>query len=188
MPQVTIRLLEVVCSDTEDVTGADEFYVLGGIYDGANSPAVLTKPININNGQRRPFPDPTTIYDRNISASATIRVALAAYDEDAEKDWAKYGEWITTLSDTLGTAIGAIPTPQTRVAGTIIPIATRAFGKLVALDKDDQLGTLALDLPVATLTTGSTDHSWVIKGRWGGGFLGFSTWEYVVRYRITRTD
>jgi hypothetical protein len=65
-------------------------------------------------------------------------------------------------------------------AGTIVGLAYGAFGKLASLDKDDRLGTLELIVPASG--PGMEERSWNFKrGGW------WSSWNYTVVYRITRT-
>jgi hypothetical protein len=54
---VTIQLIDVSCGDTEDTAGGDEFYIVGALTDGtkANTKAVLTIPMDINDGQIKSF-------------------------------------------------------------------------------------------------------------------------------------
>lgn len=51
--RVRIELLDVYCHNTEDVTGADTFYLVGGVSDGRQSQPVLTNRVWINDGQTR---------------------------------------------------------------------------------------------------------------------------------------
>lgn len=53
MTKVKVELVDVYCRDTEDITGADDFYLVGGFAGGQVSKAILTTPIKINDKQKK---------------------------------------------------------------------------------------------------------------------------------------
>lgn len=65
--RVRIALESVSTTDTEDVTGRDTFYVLGGASDGTHKSGVATKPVWINDYETKPFdPNDTVVFDADV--------------------------------------------------------------------------------------------------------------------------
>jgi hypothetical protein len=151
--QVTIDLITVSCRDTEDLTGADEFYLLGAVARDNGPPTpVLTSPININDGQTRGFdPAQARIFDGKLAPRESLALSLIAYDEDVAHDWENRPKWINDMGAKLGgagagvaaTALASSPVGWATLAG--LAVAGAAAGGLllaVAGDKDDRLGEL----------------------------------------------
>lgn len=175
--RVKVYLRSVSCKDTEDITGADDFYCVGG---GAvvparrgkavESTARLSEPLKINDGQTKYFPknpkDQTIVFEGDVDEGDFVECQLSFYDEDfsAPKDWdAKYDALLSAIGSAIGSAVGALVAP---VAGTIAgAIAGAAFPAAVKvwdrLDKDDLLGTVEKRFKVAELKTGNNGpFSW----------------------------
>jgi hypothetical protein len=190
MTRIRIELVDVYCRDTEDVTGADEFYILGGVGsysklgatgDDLKIRPVLTVPIEINDKQRKPFgKGGGIIFDDDVPENNTLYIALAGYDEDANKDWSKHGEMVTKVGSAISAGLKAVPYPPAQITGTILPFAIAGVGLAMMLDKDDELGQLKRDLPVSAIPSGSHAQFWTLqkKGGW------YSSWDYTVTYRI----
>jgi hypothetical protein len=69
-------------------------------------------------------------------------------------------------------------------AGQILSWGIRGFGFFVALDRDDELGKLELNVsPIGANVEEKTWRFRRIGSIWNSGW---STWDYTVRYRITR--
>ncbi len=197
--RVRIELVEVLCRDTEDVTGADTLYLVGGVSDGRQTQPVLTNRLWINNNQTRSFAaDRSVMFDADVPENASVHIGLQAFDEDAAKDWEKHGEWVTQLTDAIAGEIEQLPrepqVPQSpgdsqdpdpnQVAAAILRGAVRVVGFFAQHDKDDKLGQTTIDIPVGV--PGTEIKEWNFNGRALGGFLGWSTWNYTVRYRVTQ--
>ncbi|NEQ27353.1 MAG: hypothetical protein F6K28_51790, partial [Microcoleus sp. SIO2G3] len=118
-------------------------------------------------------------------------------DEDAQKDWNKYGDWIIEIADAIASEVEQLPQefPQqfphsqsgkdpTKIAAAILRGTVRAIGFFASMDKDDSLGTMSTVIPVGT--PGSEIREWRCSGRRFGGVLGWSTWDYTIRYRVTQ--
>jgi hypothetical protein len=182
MVKMKIELIDVKCRDTEDVTGADHFYIVGALVGGGVTKPVLTKPIKINDDQKKTFPaGQTVLFEGEVPQGQSVKGGIKAYDEDAAKDWAKYGSTITQISDAVSQALAkAGPTGVT--AGKILSVATQGVGLLASLDKDDLLGTTELE--ISATGPAFEERSWLLK-KTGG--IGWSTWDYTVRYRISRS-
>ncbi len=180
--QVRIELLDVRCRNTEDVSGADEFYIIGALADGTNTKAALTSPIGINDGQIKSFdPAQQVIFDADVPEEQTVRGGMQAFDEDFGKDWAKHGDTANKITDTVATGLKSSGNPYAVGAGTIIDYAVKGFGFFASLDKDDNLGTLELNVPASGPSV--EEKEWTFsKKDWSG----YSSWNYTVRYRITR--
>ncbi|HEY9674757.1 MAG TPA: hypothetical protein V6D11_25180 [Waterburya sp.] len=179
---VRIELLDVKCGNTEDVTGADEFYIVGALSDGTNTKAALTSPMDINDGQTKPFrADQRVIFDANVPNGVTVRGGLKAYDEDYAKDWSQYGSMVEKIAAgvAVGLTVAGYPT-----AGDILNYGVKGFGFFASLDKDDELGKLELN--VAPLGPNVEEKTWRFRKTGSIWNPGWSTWDYTVRYRITR--
>jgi hypothetical protein len=183
--RVRIELERVTCRDTEDVTGADEFYAVGAGADrlsGANQ-VLLSKPISIDNGQTRNFPADTVqrvLFEGTVDASSTVIFSARFYDEDANHDWTKHGKMVSDLSAKVSTGLGLLG-PKGIAAGAVVAILTQGVGLILSLDKDDLLGEVTREYFVGRLPVGTTVHTLAIKG--GGGW--WSSWSYLIDLRMT---
>lgn len=184
--RVTVELLDVICHDTEDMTGADEFYVIGAVRVGDRSGATATKPMRINDGERRGFmPTERVLYDGPVGPNDELVVGLTAFDQDAAVDWEKHGPAIERGVQKLADVVKKIPEPKVQITAEIIKHAVPLFGALVKLDVDDELDRKAITLPVRSLPIGRVHRNWQVQGRLFSGFLDFSDWHYNVTLRIT---
>ncbi|MEG4301188.1 hypothetical protein [Microcoleus sp. D3_18a_C4] len=181
MPKLKIELIDVFCGNTEDITGADDFYLLGALVGGEVTKVIATRPIKINDKQTKTFrPEDTVLFEGDIPAGQSVKGGIKAYDEDAGKDWAKYGDTVNQISGAVSAALAATG-PQGVTAGTILSVATKAVGIFAGLDKDDLLG--ATELEISATGPAFEERSWLMKEKG----LGWSTWDYKVRYRISRS-
>lgn len=190
MARIRIELVDVYCRDTEDVTGADEFFILGGVgsYSRLGSASddlkirpVLTVPISINDKQRKRFGiGGGIIFDDDVPENHTLYIALTGYDEDAHKDWSKHGDMVTKVGAAISTGLKATSIPPAQIAGLVIPLAIAGVGLAMKLDKDDELGQLKRDLAISALPNGSHTQFWTLRKR--GGW--YSSWDYTVTYKI----
>lgn len=182
MTKVRIELVDVYCGDTEDVIGADDFYLVGALVGGGQTKAILTRPIKINDKQRKTFrPDDSVLFDGEIPEGQTIKGGLKAYDEDAAKDWAQHGTKVQEISRNVSSALAGVG-PEGVMAGKILAIATAAAGILSSLDRDDLLG--ATELEISSIGPSLEEREWRMSKKGGGGW---STWDYSLRYRISRS-
>ena len=182
--QVHIELLDVRCGNTEDVTGADEFYIVGALSDSANTGAALTTPININDGQTKSFrADQRVIFDAYVPNGVTVRGGLKAYDEDFAKDWSQYGPMVNQITTVVVAGLQATGDPYAVTAAQILNYGVKGFGFFASLDKDDELGKLELN--VSPLGPNVEEKTWRFLRTASIWNPGLSTWDYIVRYRIT---
>lgn len=183
MTKVRIELMDVDCKDTEDVTGADDFYLVGALVGGEQTQAILTHPIKINDNQTKEFrSEDCLLFEGEIPEGESVKGGLKAYDEDAGKDWAKYGDTVKKISSTVSTVlVGA--GPKGIIAGQILQKATSGIGILASFDKDDELGATELEISA----TGPANEIREWKMSKADSFMGWSSWDYTVRYRISRS-
>jgi hypothetical protein len=183
MPTVKVELIDVSCQDTEDVTGADDFYLVGALVGGEVTKAILTHPIKINNKQTKTFrPEDSVLFEGDIPPGESIKGGLNAYDEDAGKDWDKYGDTVKSITDAVSTAL-EVAGPKGAIAGKILSIATSGVGILAGLDKDDLLGSTELE--ISATGPAYEERAWKMSKE--GSFMGYSNWDYTLRYRISRS-
>jgi hypothetical protein len=180
---VRAELIKVHCGNTEDTTGEDEFYIVGGLTDGVKYHAALTSPMGINDGQEKNFtPNQRVIFNDMVDSQGVIRGGLKAYDEDFGKDWAKYGSTVEKITDGISMGLKATKNPKAVAAGEVLKWSVKGFGFLASLDKDDELGNIELNIPA----NGSTYEEITWKFWRKGGTFSTSTWNYSVVIGVTR--
>jgi hypothetical protein len=155
---------------------------VGALFDGTNTKAALTRPVWINDGETKPFrPEDQLLFDARVPEGNTVRGGLVAFDEDYAKDWAKHGDMVNKITNGVAVLLAASGNPGAVTAGGILKGAVTTWSELARLDLDDNLGSLELTIPASG--PGAESKSWDLKkGGWG-----LSTWNYTIRYRITRT-
>src|SRR5438552_3815758 len=94
---VRVELVNVRCLDTEDVTGADTFYVVGGLTSGdpAKVQGQVSPRVWINDGETKPLS--VVFFDGLLGQTDILKGGLAAFDEDFAKDWSKQKDWIAAI-------------------------------------------------------------------------------------------
>jgi len=183
MVRMKIELIDVYCRDTEDVTGADEFYLVGALAGGTVVKPILTKPIRINDDQRKTFPaGESVLFEGDVPQGQSVKGGIKAYDQDFAKDWAKYGSTVTEMSGAVSTALATFGGPQGATAEDILKAVTKEVGWFLNLDRDELLGRTELE--ISATGPAFEERSWLMKTRGGSGW---STWDYTVRYRIQRS-
>ncbi|MET8544410.1 hypothetical protein ABZW03_27770 [Kitasatospora sp. NPDC004799] len=161
----------------ENETGADDFYVVGAVALGGKTHAVLTTPVQIDDGQERAFPsDQRVVFNGPAADADTLHLGLAAYNEDGNRDWKKRG----SAADKITAAVGALPVPS----GALLVSAacTAADAVLGRIDTNDRLGQLTLDVRVEDLQPGA-DRRWSCSSKPGE----IRTWQYEVYYAVEKS-
>ena len=183
MVRMKIELVNVYCGNTEDVTGADEFYLVGALAGGTVVKPILTTPININDKQTKTFPTgQTVILEGDVPQGQSVKGGIKAFDEDFGKDWAQYGSVVTGISGAVSKALATFGGPQGATAGAILGAVTKGVDFFSKLDQDDLLGTTELE--ISATGPAFEERSWLMKKT---GSIGWSTWDYTVKYRIQRS-
>ena len=182
---VTIELIDVYCGNTEDVTGKDEFYILGGVTvfdtntstkDPSLATPILTKPVSINNRETKSLQ--YTAFDAQVKGTSVIYLEMAAYDEDVARDWSQYQTWVGIAGSAVSGIVGIVGTP---IAGVVVGAVIGALNQAIGWDEDDRLGIHSHTLTVKDLKPGENIYQW----RMVETGIGWSTWDYTVRYKIT---
>lgn len=185
--RVRIDLYDVICHDSEDVaSGGDELYVVGGaVYDAGPKPVGTAKavaPMAMIPGNTSGFYD-AVVFDANVPDDGKIKLCLTAWDEDYAKDWAKVQDEWETAEDVLS-LISAVGGPTTAWTG-VVAKWMKVIDFVASHDKDDNLGQLAQVIPA--LGPDVEFREWRFRGSSGWNLgLGFSDWDYTLRYRIQR--
>ncbi|MGW1076781.1 hypothetical protein [Streptomyces sp. NPDC002537] len=108
--KLKVVLDRVTCRDTEDIVGADEFYVRGTVTTSLVSKFFLTEPMNIRVGQTLSFDkDQRIIFEGDLPKSGEISVALEAWDSDSGKGWEE-GTYRKVLNEIGGAFADKAPT------------------------------------------------------------------------------
>ncbi len=182
MARMRVVLQDVVCNDTEDVTGPDEFYLMGAVSDGTTNVGVLTRPININTGQTKQFGEGGgTVFDADVPNERILKVVLIAFDGDSNKDWSKHGEAVTKIGASVSSGLASIQNNYAAAAGVILPFVVQGVGSIMSLDQDDELDQHLREFPVGSIPDGEHLQLWSFSqgGHW-------SSWNYTVRYQVIK--
>jgi hypothetical protein len=176
-----IELIDVTCDETEDHTGNDDFYLLGGVVLGDRSGSILTQPISINNNENKAFQvSQRTIYNGPIPSNASrLSIGFVAKEEDAGAVWKRNGQRYLELAQNIGRSIDDLTNEtgvESDLAEDIASNATEAFGEILRADADDELGRLALDFDVSDLKIDDETIHWTFSEDGA---------RYTVRFRIT---
>lgn len=183
--KITIKLLDVRCRDTEDVSGPDEFYIVGSVRHSSTKPAklVLVKPFSINDNQTKQLHNREggIAFNGVVENDAVIVMELTAYDEDYGKDWKSIA---SRLQESLSkSTLEAAGSGAGEVGGATIALGVfYAMDAIFKRDKDDQLGRMAISIPAKYLRPGTQTRSW--KFSKGGPWWSNSKWNYTVRYQL----
>ncbi|MFE7114823.1 hypothetical protein ACFU99_05290 [Streptomyces sp. NPDC057654] len=208
--RIVVRLKDVHCKNTEDMSGTDEFYIAGGGGTGPDSgrthTAILTKPIEISKGQTSIFPpEESVVFDGRVHANDFIEISLQFFDEDfkVKKDFDdKYKALVAALATAVGAAVTSVGTPVAgAVAAAIFTATVPALLKVLeSIDKDDTLGIVEKRIELKDLKPGSNGpFSWHFTEKENvireglpkpherfprSEEIGYSDWGYTVRYEI----
>ena len=181
MPKLKIELVDVYCDNTEDIFMRDDFYLVGALAGGETTKAILTRPIKIFGRETKQFrPEDVVLFEGEIPQGQSVKGGLKAYDEDDAKDWAKYGDTIKEISNSVSSVLAAAG-PQGATPGQIVSAATKRVGILGNSDRDDLLGTTELE--ISATGPALEERTWKMSNKSSDA----STWDYAVRYRIQRS-
>ena len=202
MKKVKIYVENVHCENTEDVTGADDFYLMGDVFVTSNehnrgiAHGFQTKCVHINDHENRkpnecryheiikrnnfdnkPAHKAGTlnnglIFEQEVQDWENIVLSLQGYDEDAANSWAN------ATSNVSAIAMAVMSCFEKLSALGPWSIAVSALAIIIGLDKDDKLGE-------STFAVGHDRYgtyklsSWNFRhGNWWSG------WNYTVDLRV----
>ena len=137
---------------------------------------ILTKPVSINNRETKSLQ--YTAFDAQVKGTSVIYLEMAAYDEDVARDWSQYQTWVGIAGSAVSGIVGIVGTP---IAGVVVGAVIGALNQAIGWDEDDRLGIHSHTLTVKDLKPGENIYQW----RMVETGIGWSTWDYTVRYKIT---
>ncbi|MGW1076780.1 hypothetical protein [Streptomyces sp. NPDC002537] len=208
--KLKVILDRISCRDTEDIVGSDEIYIQGAVAADSVIQPILTKPVDIREGQILAFADDQrVIFNGELPKSGNLIINLRAIDSDFGKDWEGkgYRKAVREIADSLAENAHYVVAPALAVATAglnpfLIPVVSYVGGlaadkaaKVVvgivdkgvaavieASDPDDVLGTLEKEIAVADLG----HEARVMPGVWSfkETGIGVSTWDYDIHYSI----
>jgi hypothetical protein len=184
--RVRVELDNVVCTDTEDIFGGDEFFAVGAGADrfSGQNMACLSIPFFIGGGQTKSFAAATServLFEGDVDAASTIVLGIKFYDEDVNKDWTKHSALVTDISSKVADGVASLG-PKGVAGGAALLLVTLAVGLIMSVDQDDLLGDSALELPVSRYPIGTTMLS---IGARQDDWTGYSSWRYLINLRVT---
>ncbi|MCC5610488.1 hypothetical protein LC612_27995 [Nostoc sp. CHAB 5834] len=137
--------------------------------------------MNRNDGQTKQLPpDQRIVFDGTVEAADTIVIGLKAYDEDSAKNWDDRGDKLSKIASAVSAGLSAAG-PQGVVAGAVIELTVGLLNLIISLDKDDDLGTWNIELPVLTLPIPESRLTWNFYRH---RKIGYSTWDYKVTFLV----
>jgi len=182
--RVRIELLEVRCiQDTETVLDSDLFYVItaldGSPEGGARSDAI--GPVALNIGETKSFPeDRRVIFDAKIPIRGSIRGGMRAFNNNSATAWPDRTELAKKATRAVASAAATFEGAVDERAGAILNSVAEIYRGLPSAKLDSPLGRIELNM--------SADGDAEETGEWKmfDTTPGANTFEYKVRYRITR--
>ena len=173
----------VQSTDTEDVSGADEFYTLGTLAVQKPNGTKVSRsflsapPTDVNDHAGEIHQLGYVMFDEVVPANAEIYGQMAAFDEDCAKDWAVVGASVMATANTTAATISSL-TGQAYVSG-IVGAATGILNVFMSGDKDDVLGNSGLMSVTANGVKSSAATLHMFKyGSW------YSNWNYFIKYHV----
>lgn len=176
MSRIIVQLADVTCWNTEDIHGADEFYLMGAIYAASGnqkiSRPVMTRPVSINDNQTVKFRLPA-LFDGDVPENWYLNFALMAIDEDSAKDWAQFERNNQRFMQVVENSFN--------FTGSIVETIFNSMTWFIQADQDDILGYHRTNwYPVRSFPHGWQLQTWPISG----GSTFYSNWNYQVRYWV----
>jgi hypothetical protein len=186
---ITIELVSVYCDDTEDLTGADEFYLIGlAVGDPDLKSPILTTPRSVNDGELKSFGAESILFKGEVPVDSNVALYLQARDEDVAKDWSQRPAWVDKMSEAAAAKLGAgaaaalLTNPAGWATVGICALAAVGIGGFylaMGSDQDDELGSLQVLIPAR----GPAEET----RRWRFAQSGwYSGWNYTLTYRVRR--
>lgn len=200
MVRITIQLVDVFCGTQQNVNAFgihDQFYMLGTFVapraksnNPLNVQSQLFQPLDITSGQDLSVPQsPLIVFDGVIPEQGSIKGGFLAFNDKKGLAWSNINTWVAAVAQIVGDELlkqsfdtGNFPIIA---AAAVLDLAAHAWYGLADIDSGsaDKLGEQ--DLIIRTNGPPSEDE--VLDFSNPGGFGGFGSWSYTVRYHITRT-
>jgi hypothetical protein len=145
------------CGNTEDVTGADEYYVAGAFFavkpDGTRQAfTVISDPFDINDGQVNR--NEQHLLDVDLPRGSRVYGRLRFYDEDFAKDWNKVREDFNKAADVALESAKEVKDPRVVAATGAVYAAFKVIDGISAADQDDLLGMVDVSIGDSALKPG----------------------------------
>ncbi len=176
----------VQSTDTEDVSGADEFYALGTVAvrkpDGTKvaRPFLFAPPIDVNDHAGEIHQLDYVMFDEVVPANADVFGQLVAYDEDTSKNWDAVRPLM--MAKTNATAVTSTGLGDQVFVTTVVAAATGLMNLFMSGDKDDMLGNMGM--MGVTANTSSTQTATLHMFKYGSWY---SNWNYSIKYHVEIT-
>jgi len=140
-----MKLTATRCGNTEDVTGADEYYVaavfIAVMPDGKRKAyTLITEPFDINDNETNT--NPQTFFDADLPRGSRVYGQLRFYDEDAAHDWKEIREQFSKAANDAMQAGMESENPKAMIAGAAANAIFQVVDGIASADKDDKLGFL----------------------------------------------
>lgn len=182
--RLRIELLEVhSVQDTETVLESDRFYVvaalLGNVAGGVRSDVV--GPVALRAGEARPFPaDRRVVFDAVLPTRGSVRGGMRAFNQNSDAEWPNRDELAEEATAAVAGVGATFEGEVDEWAGAILGSVAPIYGGLPGSKSDTPLGRIELNI--------SADGDAAEVGEWTmfENTPGANTFEYKVRYRITR--
>lgn len=180
--RVLVEFVRIICSDTEDLTGADEFFAVGTGKNKKNSieTALLSIPFEINTNQTKIWPLATTqrvLFDGVVDGDSIILLECEFYDSDDKTDWSKYGTLLSKIAE-------ALKKKKPKVA-SFLEWMNDGINLAFKLDKNDLLGSIYHEFVASDYQIGETTMPlWKFQRGRPGDFK-TSSWNYQIEMLVT---
>ncbi|ADV66919.1 hypothetical protein [Deinococcus maricopensis] len=184
--RVRVVVDRVYCKDTEDITGADEFYAGGDLVvskpDGTKKsvPFLMSPPVDLNN--KMTWTASYTVLDEVVPADSDVVGKLVAYDEDAGKDWSNVGPKFMEAARVTGEELIKTGNSKAAIAAGALNAGMSILDAAMSADKDDVLGLFGFQgttINSSTPTYISRSQRMYKTSTWG-----WSTWDYTMYYHL----
>ena len=183
---VVLRLVSVRADDTEDVTGADDLYLAGGLRIGQHAQPTQLAPTSINDGQAVSL-DGSLAAD-GVKGNDRLSIITNATDQDFGRDWQQYEPAVTTVGTAIYASAMLIPAtaPYAIAAAPAVGAAYKTFNAISLADKDDILADQRVDdLRVGDFPLGTTTRSFRVAQ---SVVPYWSDWDYTFTYQVEVTQ
>jgi len=181
--RVRIELLEVHCIlDTESVLDSDLFYVVTALHASVDRSDVIG-PVALKIGETKSFPeDRRVIFDAKLPIRGAIRGGMRAFNQNSPAAWPNRAELAEKATNAVAGAAATFRGAVDERAGAILNSVADIYSGLPGSQSvDSPLGRIELNI------SGDGDAQEIGEWKMLDNTVGANTFNYTVRYRITRT-